>query len=101
MFIIFFPERIHSLVKIIQVFGIHWEKYSTSQKFWEWSCFLLLFGAFQLETSEISVITLEMVTRSLKATVDRENISEISLLAVPVNHSIFSNKRHITSKGDW
>ena len=81
--------------------GFTGKKYLTSPKFQEWSCILLLFGAFQLETSEISVITLEIVTMSLKAAVDRVNTSEISLLAVPVNHSISSNKRHMTSKGHW
>ena len=62
---------------------------------------LLLSGAFQLETSKLSIITLEIVTMLLKATVDKVNTSKISLLAVPVNHSIFSNKRHVTSKGHW
>ena len=42
-----------------------------------------------------------MVTILLKVTLDRVGISEILLVVIPVNHSIFSNKKHMTMKEHW
>ena len=51
------------------------------------------------EISKISITALKMVTFWLKVTIDSVVISEILLMAVPVNHCILSNKNHMAGKG--